>query len=187
MTKTIKTFAKRGIATAAIGAMALASATPALAQNYDHDDNDGISAGDVIAGAVILGGIAVLAGAIGGDDDDRYYNNDRNYNDGRYYNNNRGDRYAGRGNPRQAVAQCVSVARNEARRYGYRQARVTEIRNVNDTRYGWRVKGQIVVDDGYRGGRYDRNRRGGDRGRFTCDVQRGRVTGLDFNNIRGLG
>lgn len=175
MTKTIKTFAKGGIATAAIGAMALATATPAFAQNYDYDDDDGISTGDVIAGAVILGGIAVLAGAIGDDDDDRYYN-------GRYYD--RGNRYAHRGNPRQAVAQCVNVARDQARRYGYRQARVTEIRNVNDTRYGWRVKGNIVVDDRY-GGRYDRRR--DDRGRFTCDIQRGRVVDIDFNNIRGLG
>ena len=46
-----KTFAKGGIATAAVGAMALAGATPAQARGHD----DGISVGEVIAGAVIIG------------------------------------------------------------------------------------------------------------------------------------
>lgn len=196
MTIKTKAFAKGGIAAVAAGAMAF-TATPALADDH-YDRDDGISVGDVIAGAVIIGGIAAIAGAIG-DDDDRYndgyvYNNGY-YNNGRYYN---GNRWGYRGNPRQAINQCVNVARNEARRYGYRQAQVTEIRNVNDTRYGWRVKGRIVVDNRYGGGRYnrygyyDRNNRYNrwndrDQGRFTCDVQRGRVYDIDFDNIRGLG
>ena len=58
MTKTLKTFAKGGIATATFGAMALAGATPAMAN--DHRDR-GLSTGDVIAGAVIIGGIAAIA------------------------------------------------------------------------------------------------------------------------------
>ena len=48
-----KTFAKGGIAAATVGAMALAGATPAQARG----DDDGISVGEVIAGAVIIGGI----------------------------------------------------------------------------------------------------------------------------------
>src|SRR3546814_2118938 len=65
-----KNVAKGGIATAAIGAMALtgalAGATPAQAR-----DRDGISTGDVVAGALIIGGIAVLASAASKDRGDR--------------------------------------------------------------------------------------------------------------------
>ena len=196
MTKNLKSFAKGGIATATVGAMALAGATPAYA---GHRDNDGISVGDVIAGAVIIGGIAAVASAAsknrGYDDyryDDRRYD-DRRYNDRRY----RGDRWSHRGNPRRAVEKCVNAARQDARRYGYRHAQVTDINDVKDTRYGWRVKGRIMVDSSYRGGRYDRygyrdnyNRynRWNDRdsGKFTCYIERGRVTDVDFRGIRGL-
>ncbi|MBT8426392.1 MAG: hypothetical protein KJO02_00020, partial [Erythrobacter sp.] len=82
---------------------------------------------------------------------------------------------------------------------GYRFARVTDIRDVQDKRYGWKVKGRIVVDgdQGYRGhrgydryDRYDRRgrdyRRGGDEGKFTCYIQRGRYAEVDFKGIRGL-
>ena len=190
MTRNIKTIAQGGIATATLGAMALAGATPAQAR--DRND-DGISVGDVIAGAVIIGGIAAIASAAS---KDRGYD----YRDGRYYGRDgyRGnDRYGYRGNPRSAVQQCVNAARSDARRYGYRHAQVTDIRDVDDTRYGWRVKGRMVVDQNYRGGRYDRygyrdrydrHQRWNDRdsGSFTCHIDRGRVARLDFSGIRGL-
>ena len=185
MTNKIASFAKGGIAAATVGAMALATATPAQAQYRDRD-RDGISVGDVIAGAVIIGGIAAVASAASRDRGYRY--DDRRY---------RGDRYYGRGNPRAAVERCVNAARQDARRYGYRYAQVTDIRDVDDTRYGWKVKGRIMVDGNYRGGRYDRygyrdrnNRynRWNDRdsGKFTCRIERGRVTDIDFSGIRGL-
>ena len=202
MTKNLKSFAKGGIATAAVGAMALAGATPAYAGDRNHD---GISVGDVIAGAVIIGGIAAVASAAsknrGYDDyryDDRRYN-DRNYRDREYrdYRDYRGDRWSHRGNPRRAVEKCVNAARQDARRYGYRHAQVTDISDVKDTRYGWRVKGRIMVDSSYRGGRYDRygyrdnynrynrwNER--DSGKFTCYIERGRVADVDFKGIRHL-
>ena len=195
MTFNFKTFAKGGIATASLGAMALAGATPVQAR----DGNDGISIGEVIAGAVIIGGIAAIAGSSKRDRD--YYRGDRYYRDGSYYRNGgdyRRNAYRQRGNPRAAVERCVNAARNDARRYGYRYAQVTDIRDVDDTRYGWRVKGRIMVDGSdYRGGRYDRYgyrdrndryRRWNDRdsGKFTCYIERGRVTNLDFSGIRGL-
>lgn len=196
MTNNIKTIAKGGIATAAVASMALAGATPAQAR----DHNDGISVGDVIAGAVIIGGIAAVASAASknrgyGYDDYRYNDRDYRYGD-RDYRYDRGDRWYGRGNPRSAVEQCVNASRQEARRYGYRYAQVTDINDVKDTRYGWRVKGRIMVDDGYRGGRYDRwgyrdnyNRynRWDDRdsGKFTCYIERGRVADVEFSGIRG--
>ena len=73
MQQLTKTFAKGGIATAAVGALALAGATPAQARG----DDDGISVGEVIAGAVIIGGIAAIASAASKDRD--------HYRDGRYY------------------------------------------------------------------------------------------------------
>ncbi|MXP43307.1 hypothetical protein [Allopontixanthobacter sediminis] len=172
------------VGTVAAGAMAMTSAAPAFARDRD----DGISAGEIIAGAVIIGGIAAIASAAS---KDRGY--DRNYNDGYRYNarDNRGgyNDYYGRGNPRAAVEQCVRVAELNAQRAGYRFANVTDIRDVDDKRYGWRVKGRIDVQGqrgyGDRYDRYDRGRRA-DSGSFTCDISRGRVVGLDYSGVRGL-
>lgn len=195
MSKTTKLFAKGGIATAAVGAMALAGATPAQAR-----DRDGIDAGDVIAGAVILGGIAAVASAVGKKDRyrDSYRYRDRDYRD---YNRGYGYGDRRRGNARYAVQQCVNAVERDARRAGYRFADVTEIRDVDRERRGWEVKGRLVVDGsrGYgrynrhynRYDRYDRNGRwdrGYDRdaGRFSCDIERGRVVDIDYRGIRGL-
>ena len=202
MSKTTKAFAKGGIATAAVGAMALAGAVPAQAR-----DRDGIDAGDIIAGAVILGGIAAVASAVGKNDSyrDGYRYADRDYRDYRDYRGYRGDRYGydySRGNARAAIERCVNAVEQDARRAGYRFADVTEIRDVDRERYGWEVKGRLVVD-GSRGwgrynrqyNRYDRYDRGGrwdsgydrDSGKFRCGVSRGRIVGIDYNGIRGLG
>mgnify|MGYP000748905519 CR=1 FL=1 len=54
-------FSKAAFCTAAAGAMAITSAAPAEAQRYRDRDRDGVSAGEVIAGALILGGIAAIA------------------------------------------------------------------------------------------------------------------------------
>ena len=186
---TIKTLlGKSSVATLAAGAMAV-SATPASA-NDRYDRDDGIDAGDVIAGALIIGGIAAVAGAIGSRDRDYY--DDRRYRDRRYDDR----RYSRRGNPRRAVERCVRAAERDARRYGYRYADVTEIRDVDRRNRGWRVRGRMVVDGsrGYRDrydrrsyGRYDRRGYGrADRGRFTCDIRRGRITDIDYRGIRGL-
>ena len=64
--KTMKNMSKALVGTVAAGAMAMASASPAMAQSrYDHRDRDGIDAGDIIAGALIIGGIAAVASAAG--------------------------------------------------------------------------------------------------------------------------
>lgn len=195
--------AKGLFGTVAAGAMALSSVAPAFAR----DRNDGgISAGDVIAGAVIIGGIAAVASAVGNNnrDDDYAYSRagyrdyDRDYRDGRSGWNRGG----WGGNPRQAVEQCVRAAERGASRYSYGNADVTDIRSVRETRYGYEVRGRIAVnasgrdwrqgdrnygrgwDNDYRG--WDNNMRGYDSGRFTCTVQRGRVAHLDYSGIRGL-
>lgn len=186
----MKTVSKALIGTVAAGAMAVSAATPAMAR-----DGDGIDTGDVIAGAVILGGIAIIAGALDNDRGDyRYRDGDRYRDDYRYRDRDRGDRWYGRGSPRSAVERCVNAAERDARHYGYRFADVTQIRDVDDTRYGWRVKGNLVVD-GERGWRgrdrwYDDRRGWGDRdrdrGSFTCTIERGQVTRINYDGIRGL-
>ena len=182
----MKNLSKALVGTVAAGAMAMTSAAPAQAQGRDRDrrDNDGISAGEVIAGALIIGGIAAIASASS--------------------SSRRGDRYDDRaGNPRQAVEQCVNAAERNASRYSYRgNAQVTDIRNVDRKRDGYTIKGRIAVNtqgrewrrgdnrygsgwgNDYRG--YNDNYRGYDSGRFTCDVRYGRVTDVDYSGIRGL-
>lgn len=183
-----KTLAKGTLGTVAAGALALTSAAPAMAN--DHRDG-GISAGDVIAGAVIIGGIAAIAAAVGNDRDDYRYRDGYRYRDNYRYN----DHWRVRGNPRAAVERCITAVERDARRAGYRFADVTQIRDVDDTRYGWRVRGNLVVDgDRYRNngwGRYDRNDRydrygRSDSGRFDCRIDRGRVYDVDYSGVRGL-
>lgn len=167
----MRTVSRALIGSFAAGAMAVSAATPAIARDNGYD-RDGIDPGDIIAGAVVLGGIAVLAGATGGDRDGY------GYRDGRQY---------GRGNPRSAVERCVNAVERQARRYGYRYADVTRIRNIDETRDGWRVKGNLAVDRAHGNGRYDRDRYGvSDRGKFSCRIDHGRITDIDFDGLRGL-
>ena len=170
----MQSFTKAALCTAAAGAMAFTTAAPAEAQRYRDRDNDGISAGEIIAGALIIGGIAAIASS-----SNRDRRNDRYRND--YYRHN--------GNPRRAIDKCVRVAENQARRAGYRYANVVDISNVRDTRRGWNIHGRIEVD-GQRGYRDRRGYRGynnrADRGSFRCQIRRGRVVDVDYNGIRGL-
>jgi len=187
----MKTFTRALAGTIAAGAMAVSSATPAFARH-----GDGIDTGDVIAGALVLGGIAAIAAAAS--DNDRDYGYERagyRSDHGRY------GRY-GRDNPREAVARCVSAAENAASRHSYGRADVTDVRSVRETRYGYEVKGRIAVNAMGRGWRsgdntygrgwngdyrgWNSNLRGYDSGRFTCRIERGRVVDLDFSGIRGL-
>jgi hypothetical protein len=174
---------KAAIGAATAGAM-LMSAAPATAR--DRGDRDGISAGEVIAGAVVLGGLAAILSA--GNDRDRY---DDRYNDGRY-----NDRYRGRydndprygygydynryGDSRGAVSQCVSAVERGTSRYG--RTDVTQVTSIDRKRDGYRVKGRVLVRDGY-GGRWGR---GGsyDKGKFSCDVRYGRVVDVGYSGLR---
>jgi hypothetical protein len=188
----MKTITKALVGTVAAGAMAMAAAAPAQAQwrDRDRDRGDGIDVGDVIAGALIIGGIAAVASAAG---------RNRGY-DGRVYEGYGYDRYGygynRAGNPRQAVEQCVYAAERNASRYSYGgRAQVTDIRDIDRKRDGYTVKGRIAVNtrsnnwrrgwgNDYRG--WNDNYRGYDAGRFTCDVRYGRVVDLDYSGIRGL-
>lgn len=196
----MKTLSKALVGTIAAGAMAVSSATPAFAE---HRDRDGISAGDVIAGALIIGGIAAVASAASKGNRDYDYRYDRAGYGDRYDNGYGYDRgYGWRGSPRGAVEQCVRSAERVASRYSYGRADVTDIRQVRDTRNGWEVRGRIAVNSVGRDWRYGDNRygrgwggdyrgwndglRGYDSGSFKCRIERGRVVDLDFSGIRGL-
>lgn len=176
------TFTKAAIGAATAGAM-LMSAVPANAR--DRYDRDGISAGEVIAGAVVLGGLAAILSAGNDRDryDDRYGRYDDNYNRGRYDNDPRygyGYDYNRYGNSRSAVSQCVSAVERGTTRYG--RTDVTQVTSIDRKRDGYRVKGRVVVRDGY-GGRWGR---GGyyDQGKFSCDVRYGRVQDIDYAGLR---
>lgn len=197
---------------AGAAAAALVSMTaPAMARGYERDS---ISAGDVIAGALIIGGLAAV---LSSDDnrDDRRYGGDYRRGDDRDYGNrgygNRGYGYNDQYNGRAAVNQCVQAAETWGNRYS--RVKVTEIRDIDRTRYGYKITGNLVVkeswrgrgygngrgqDGGYgRGGydRYDDNRgygndrgrggydRGYDKGRFACYVENGRVVDVKYGGL----
>lgn len=199
----MNTMTKGLVGTVAAGAMALASASPAFARD---DHRGGVDAGDVIAGALIIGGIAAVVAATSDRHNDRdrdryqdrygYLDNDRRGYDDRSY-------YGGRGNARSAVEMCVNAAQWQANRYSYgRSAHVTDIRDVDTRRDGFTVKGRIAVNtrghnwrsgDTRYGRGWDRDYRGWnnrlsgyDSGKFTCKVRHGRVVDVDFSGIRGL-
>ncbi|HQS98308.1 MAG: hypothetical protein B7X90_02230 [Novosphingobium sp. 17-62-19] len=193
----MKTFSKALVGTVAAAAVAVSSATPAVAR----DNRGGIDGGDIIAGALVIGGIAAIAAASS--------NNDRNSYDRIGYGGNdwRGrdgwnDGRFGRIDPRAAVAQCVQAAERNAGRVSYGRADVTDVRDVRNTRYGYEVRGRIAVNsrgrdwrDGdarygrgwnndYRG--WNTSLRGYDSGSFKCRIERGRIVHLDYSGIRGL-
>ena len=163
------TWARLMLGAVAATALTAASATPAMAD--DRRDRGGIGAGEIIAGAVVIGGIAALAGAFDGDRNDRRY---------AYYDRNFRGYNGFSGGPRAAVDRCVRAAENQARRFGgYRFADVTDVRDIDRTRDGFRVRGRIEVGGGW-------NRRGADRGRFTCRVDGRGAPRIDFDGVRGL-
>lgn len=170
------TMARLALGAVAATTLTAASVTPAMAR--DGGDRDGISAGEIIAGAVVIGGIAALAGAFDGDRD--------RWDDRRDFRGDRWDRRGGwdrggwgfAGGPRAAVDRCVRAAENQARRFGgYRFADVIDVRDIDRTRDGFRVRGRIDV-----GGGWNRS----DRGRFTCRIDGRGAPLIDFDGIRGL-
>lgn len=197
-------FLTKSLLSAGAAAAALVSVA-APAQARDRRDNDRISAGEVIAGAVILGGLAAVIASSDNDRDGRYNDgryDDRNYNrDGYDYNRSgygNNNRYGG---GRAAVNQCVNAVESRANRYA--RSDVTEIRDIQRTRGGYRISGKLVVQDGWRGqdrgyNRYDQNdgygrgdrygnnrgyARGYDKGRFICYIERGRVVDIDYRGL----
>lgn len=184
----MKTFSKTLFATVAGLAVVAGAASPAAAQERHRDRDDRISTSDVLTGALILGGIAVVAASVDNDRDrnrdyrDRDYR-DRDYRDqdyrdqdyrdhdnrdyrggydGRWYDYNGGrSNYRGSGNPDRAVAQCIRAAERQAERWGGGRAEVTQLRDVDRERNGFEVRGSIAVrSHNNRNGSWGNYRRG---------------------------
>ena len=176
-------------------ALLLTATAPAAAQyrggydRYDRYDrrHDGISAGEVIAGAVIIGGLAAILSS--GNNRDRYGDRyDGRYDRG-YDNRYNGNSYDWRrsGGSRAAIQRCISaVERRGGRRDDVDVTRITDVDRLRD---GYRIEGYVAVDyrGGYRGdwrdGR-DYNRGGyDDRGSFSCTVRYGEVEDVRFRGV----
>ena len=197
----MKILTKSLLGAGAAPAALVSTAAPAEAQ-YRYRDRDGIRAGEVIAGAVSLGGLAAVLSAR---KTGRYQNGyvDRDYNKGYSYSTNSGS-------SRAAINQCINQVENQLD--GYARSNVTQIRSIERTRYGYRVLGTLEGQNdsrGYdrygqgnrydqndrytQGNRYDQNdrydrggygntyNRSAEGGRFTCYVERGRVVDIDYN------
>jgi len=165
-------------ATVLTGALLATSATPALARpgwgypgggwgGYRHwHRHDGIDAGDVILGAIIVGGIAAVASAAASSD--RYRGRGGDWGGG--WSRDEGTEDA-------AVDACARAAEREGSRYG-RDARVEDITSVGRQDGGYRVYGVISAERGYGNDRY------GDRSRFSCSVHYGQVDEVRFGDDR---
>jgi hypothetical protein len=179
------------------GTATLIAAAPANARYDRWGHRDGIDAGDVIAGALIIGGIAAIASAGNNRNSGYGYGGNYGYRDGHRYgyrDDYRGDRrydnngyYENGYDSRQAVNQCVRAAQREASRYGW--ARVTDVGDIYRIRGGYEVRGRLVVETrgrGYdRGYYYDRYNNDYDKGRFTCTTRYGGIDDLRVSGLHG--
>ena len=124
---------------------------------------DGISGGDVLAGILVIGGIAAIASAASKNNRDRRYE-DRDYrNENARYDDRRADT---RGNDRYDrgtgdMESAINVCSDAAERQAGRDARVSAIESVVRDGEGWRVEGELSNSDersflcGARDGRVD--------------------------------
>lgn len=128
-----------------------------------HRHRDGIDAGDVLAGVLIVGGIAAIASAASNSQRNRDYRDDRYRNDYRYrsdedsYRYRRGDnRYTAGSGIDNAVDMCIGAIE--------RDVRVDSVDSVDRDASGWLVTGTIYNGDG-----------------FSCRIDgSGRIDGISF-------
>lgn len=120
-----------------------------IAQNYRwgryrHRDR-GIDAGDVLAGVLILGGIAAIANAASNNDHDRDYR----YDDPPYRDRGEPYRYRSydsRSSEAGAIGNAVDMCVSEIERGS---ERVESVDNASRTGEGWRISGRLVEGAGF--------------------------------------
>lgn len=155
----MKIFTSRPAVALAAAAMASMTASPALARDWNwggygghrhHRHGNGVDAGDIFAGLLVIGGIAAIASAAGKserdkrDRDDRYPDGDRRDEGARYGEPRSGDyrprdRYAEAGRSAD-MAAAVDACVDEIER-GNRE--VGSVDNVNRESQGWRIDGLL--------------------------------------------
>ncbi|MEP2103305.1 MAG: hypothetical protein ABJP02_08600 [Parasphingorhabdus sp.] len=108
-----------------------------------------VDAGDVLAGVLIIGGIAAIASAASKNKQDRRYE-DRDYrydrrSDNRRYDDRRSDRRSDNRSDRGtgSMDTAINVCSNAAERQAGDKARVSEIQSVARDGAGWRVEGGL--------------------------------------------
>ena len=160
----MKVSSSRAALSLAAAAMLATSASPAMARHYHRDR--GIDAGDVIAGVLIIGGIAAVASAATKNNRDRqrtrypdrypdyrgdYRYPDRDYrtrddryrdNDYRYGNDRDSDDYRGSGLIDNAIETCVGEVER-----GGRQVDTVEAANRQGD--DWRIEGTMTNGSGF--------------------------------------
>ena len=106
---------------------------------------DRIDGGDILAGILVIGGIAAIASAASKNSRDRRYE-DRDYrSDNRRYDDRRSDTRDDRGTG--DMESAISVCSNAAERRAGRDARVSAIESVVRDGNGWRVEGELSNSD----------------------------------------
>ena len=130
---------------------------------------DGIDGGDILAGILVIGGIAATASAASKKDRDRRYE-DRDYRseNPRYDDRRADERYderddRGSGDMQSAINACTDAAERQAGR----DARVSAIQSVIRDGSGWRVEGDLANSD---------------RRTFLCGSSNGRVDFVQLAN-----
>lgn len=127
---------------------------------WRHRRDRGIDGGDILAGVLIVGGIAAIASAASNKANERRYERDSRY---RYDGYNYDNRY--RSNELNAAAdQCAFAAEDRAGN----GARVDRISTVARDGSGWRVEGSVSYDGGY--------------DEFQCGVTNGQIDYIQLGN-----
>lgn len=165
------------VGSAVIAALIVTSASPALARRpggwgwndggwsgWRHRrDRDDIDGGDVLAGILILGGIAAIAAAASKSRD-----RDRDRYPDRY------PRERGGIDSEDAAVDACAVAAEERATQGGGNASVREIIRVERVNEGWEVEGTVEARRSYRD--Y------GDTRPFRCSVRYGRIENLRLDS-----
>ena len=110
---------------------------------------DGIDGGDILAGILVIGGIAAIASAASKNNRDRRYE-DRDYrSENQRYDDRRSDSRDDSRSDRGtgAMESAISVCSNAAERQAGRDARVSAIESVARDGEGWRVEGELSNSD----------------------------------------
>ncbi|NRD90488.1 hypothetical protein C8024_15010 [Sphingopyxis sp. BSNA05] len=125
----------------------------------------GIDGGDVLAGILVIGGIAAIASAASKNNRDRRYE-DRDYrDDAPRYDDRRSNNgyYSSTGDMDLAINVCSDAAERQAGR----DARVSTIQSVSRDGAGWRVEGSLSNSD---------------QRSFLCGASQGRVDFVQLGN-----
>jgi len=168
-------FLRPAITAAVAAALVVPVAAPVRAGDRHwggHRHRDRVDAGDIIAGAIIIGGIAAIASGISKSNKekrDREWERDNSYGGSAY--DDRTD----------AVDVCARAAEDEARRDSQR-AVVRTIDSVSNEGARYRVGGVVEIE---RPRGWDRDKPGGtytDRVRFRCTARNGSVLAFAFED-----